>query len=415
MSRAAIPTDKQREHMVRPFAAVPTRPRAAAADRPCEPATICFPFSGGLVGGSQLSALELIRSLDRSRFEPLVVMHGREGQLGALFRQQGIQVEPAPIEAVAGSGAAALARLIAHGPDMVRSAARFLRDRRVRIVHTNEGPMHATWTLAARFAGARHIWHHRGHPRAKGLRYLAPLLAHRVISVSRFASPPPGMLSANRKNSVVFSPFDTTRAQTDRQAARAALLAAVDAPPETLILAFIGHFAERKRPLVFLDTVAALRDGDPARPVLGLVFGEEFEPGQQALIDERISRLGLRDNIRIMGFRRPIEPWLAGSDLLIVPAVDEPFGRTLIEAMLLGTPVVAAASGGNLEAIRDGETGILVRPDQPAEFAAQIAGLMHDSVRVRAIAAQAQAEAHATFGIDRHVQAVTAIYRESLA
>jgi glycosyltransferase involved in cell wall biosynthesis len=83
--------------------------------------------------------------------------------------------------------------------------------------------------------------------------------------------------------------------------------------------------------------------------------------------------------------------------------------------MLLGTPVVAAASGGNLEAIRDAETGILVPPDQPAEFARRIERLMLDTPCAQSIAARAQAEARTRFGIDRHVRAITAIYRESLA
>ena len=48
---------------------------------------------------------------------------------------------------------------------------------------------------------------------------------------------------------------------------------------------------------------------------------------------------------------------MSGTEILLVPAVREPFGRTLIEAMLLGTPVVATDSGGNREAIVDEMNG----------------------------------------------------------
>jgi len=387
----------------------------STADQVRERTVICFPFAGGIIGGSHVSAIELIRSLDRTRYEPLVLVHSDEGPLSELLRAKGINAELAPIDALSGNGLSAMAKMLRRGPRQVRNAAAFLRDRGVRIVHTNDGPMHATWTLPARFAGARHIWHHRGNPRATGLRYVAPFLAHRVICVSRFATPAPGFFSANRKSSVVFSPFDTTNDPPERQAARATVIDAIDVPAETVILTFIGHFAQRKRPLVFVDTIAALRDADPARPIVGLMFGEEFEPGQQALIEQRIGRLGLKNIVRLMGFRHPIEPWLAGSDMLVVPAVDEPFGRTLIEAMLLGTPVIAAASGGNLEAIRDFETGVLVPPDQPSEFARQVGRLMVDTALARSIAARAQTEARASFGIDRHVWAISEIYRESLA
>src|SRR3546814_18953404 len=71
-------------------------------------------------------------------------------------------------------------------PKALASLARYLQQREVRIVHTNEVPMHVTWGPAARLAGRKLIWLHSSSPRAKGLRLLAPLLAPRVASVSRF-------------------------------------------------------------------------------------------------------------------------------------------------------------------------------------------------------------------------------------
>lgn len=382
---------------------------------PDKRSVICFPFGGGLVGGSHLSALKLIETLDRTQFKPLILLHRDEGPLAELLRAEGLEAEIAPMPWFLGPGSRLSAATVWNGVRHIRRAAAFLRDRGVRIVHTNEGPMHATWSLPARLAGAKHVWHHRGNPRAAGLRYLAPLLANRVVSVSRFAAPAPGLLSARRKCSVVSSPFDTTLVTTDRAAARATVLAAIGAAPDTRILLFLGHFADRKRPLIFVDMIAALRDFRPDLPIAGLMFGEDFEPGQKALVERRISERRLAGIVRLMGFRRPIESWLAGSDLLIVPAVEEPFGRTLIEAMLLGTPVIAAASGGNIEAIRNRATGILVEPDQPVAFARQAGELLLDPARAREIAARAQTEAEAKFGIERHASAIAAIYREVLA
>src|SRR3546814_18022838 len=64
-----------------------------------------------------------------------------------------------------------------------------------------------------------------------------------------------------------------------------------------------------------------------------------------------------------MGWRTPGVRWIAACDMLMVPAIDEPFGRTLIEAMLVGTPIVATRSGGNIDALRDGDIGQLVQPE----------------------------------------------------
>ncbi|HSX56537.1 MAG TPA: glycosyltransferase family 4 protein [Sphingomonas sp.] len=376
---------------------------------------ICFPFAGGLIGGSHVSALKLVQSLDSTEFEPIVLLHSLQGPLRDFVESAGIRFELAPSVHVWRPGdRLAMGKVVRALPDVLRMRA-FLRERDIRIVHTNEGPMHATWALPTRLAGAGHIWHHRGNPRARALRVQAPLLASRVLCVSNFAAPEPGLWSARRKSSAVYSPFDTAIAQTDRDAARAALEARFHIGPETAVLAFLGQFAERKRPLVFVETIAALRRKRPDLRLIGLMFGEEFEPGIEARIRARIEELGLGDLIRMMGFVRPVEPWLAASDMLVVPAVEEPFGRTLIEAMLIGTPVVAAASGGNLEAIRNRGTGLLARVDDAADLAAHALELIDHPQLADAIAHRAQQEALAKFSVEHHVKKVTAIYREVLA
>ena len=181
--------------------------------------TVCFPFIGDLIGGSHLSALGLIRNLDRSRFTPLVVLHHPDGPVAEVFRREGVQFEAAPthIHLIRGQGrkgAPAVARTL---PALVR----YLRARNVAIVHTNDGRTHLSWGLAARLAGSKHLWHHRNHASGFGLRQVAPWLANRVVAVSKFASPRPGLFSAAGKCSVVHSPFDVDKmAGIERRAAR---------------------------------------------------------------------------------------------------------------------------------------------------------------------------------------------------
>ena len=116
-----------------------------------------------------------------------------------------------------------------------------------------------------------------------------------------------------------------------------------------------------------------------------------------------------------MGFRYPPERWLAACEVLLVPAVDEPFGRTLIEAMLLGTVVVAAASGGNLEAIRDGATGCLVPPDDATAFAQRTLDLLAAPPMAAFLADAARREALGRFGLRRHADAILRVYDTMLS
>jgi glycosyltransferase involved in cell wall biosynthesis len=64
----------------------------------------------------------------------------------------------------------------------------------------------------------------------------------------------------------------------------------------------------------------------------------------------------------------------AGARAVIVPGIEE-FGITAVEAQAAGRPVIAAAAGGALETVLDGETGLLVAPDDPDAFAAAIGAI----------------------------------------
>jgi glycosyltransferase involved in cell wall biosynthesis len=373
------------------------------------PATICFPFVGRLVGGSHISTLGLIRRLDPQRFRPLILLQDGEGAIADLFAGAGLSCEIAPATPQLEHGQpvspAMAMRLMASVPRL----ARFLRQRDVRIVHCNDGRTLATWALPAKLSGARLLWHHRGSPRAAGLRLVAPLLADRVAAVSRFASPAPGWYSAAARTQVIPSPFDTVT-RYDRDAARQAVLNLLsDAGPDTRVVAFSGALIDRKRPLLFVEAMAALRLLAPDRDVRGVMLGEALDD-----MLERVHALaaekGMTDRLHFLGFRTPGAQWLAGCDLLMVPAIDEPFGRTLIEAMLVGTPVVATASGGNVEAIRDGLTGLLVPPEDAEALGAACLALLADPVRRDAIADASRVEAGERFGEAKHADAIMAQY-----
>lgn len=367
---------------------------------------ICFPFVGDDVGGSHISVVGLLRRLDRARFDPLVLVQHPGGAVARLMRDAGIPVEAAPQTPNRPHGQ----RLrVGEMPGMARAVLPLraaLSSRGIDIVHTNDGRTHATWALPAKLAGCRLVWHHRAGPDALGLRFAAPLLADAILSVSRFACGE--RMAEHPRHRVVHSPFDTELV-ADRGANRARLLAELGCDPATAFLGYFGALIARKRALLFVETIAALRAADPARPIMGVIFGEEFDVTARDIARHARS-LGCADAIRYMGFRDRAAEWMSACDLLLVPAIDEPFGRTLIEAMLVGTPVVATRSGGNEEALRGGRLGTLVPPEDAAALAAGAAALLGNKAKWQQFADLAQHDARTRFGEDRHAAAVMATY-----
>ncbi|MDX0375954.1 glycosyltransferase [Sinorhizobium meliloti] len=375
-------------------------------------AVVCFPFIGDLVGGSHMSSLGLIQNLPKSRFVPLVVLHQTDGPVADLFRREGIDFVAAPVlnrlERAAPRNGAAVVNVMRTLPALVP----FLRANNASIVHTNDGRTHLIWGLAARVAGSKHLWHHRGDATSFGLRRVAPWLPNRLVAVSKFASPRPGLFSAAGKCSVVHSPFDVMKMDGfERVEARENVLAAIGCSPDTKLVGYVGTLVDRKRPILFVEAVAALKRLSPETKVAGLFFGNALN-GLDDAARSRAEALGIADCIHFMGFRYPGEPWIAGLDALLVTAVNEPLGRTLVEAMLLATPVIAADSGGNPEVVENGKTGMLVRADDPDEFAKACLVLFSNAALREHIVETARKEVRARFSFERHVQAITSVYEE---
>ena len=382
------------------------------SDKGNAPARVCFPYAGVELGGSHISSLGLIEQLDRSRYEPIVLLKELDGPVYDLFREHDIPVELAPETRTIGAGQRFGPKSAAKAAATFGRLTNHLKKMNVDIVHGNDGRTNAVWGVPTKLAGAKFVWHQRSAPSSRGLRFVAPIIADRVITVSKFASPRPGFISAASKNEVIYSPFDTSLSE-DRNGARAALLSELGCAPDTKFVGYFGSLIERKRPVLFVDTIASLIEQAPDVPVMGLLFGEAFD-GFDRLVTERAKQKNISDKIQMMGFRSPGSKWLAACDTLLVPAIDEPFGRTLIEAMLLETPIVATDSGGNPEAIIHKETGLLAPPEDPTALAAATARVLQDQSLATRITKNAKTDAKERFGVDKHAEAVMAIYDELL-
>jgi glycosyltransferase involved in cell wall biosynthesis len=382
------------------------------------PIVVAFPFIGDELGGSHISAINLIAAVDRSKIKPIVVLHRDGGILSKYLASRGIPYIVAPAcPILSPAHRAPRGSPIFTGIDYIvrlPSMRKFLRERNIDVVHTNDGRMHATWALPTRLAGARLLWHHRGDPKAQGANMLAPLLANQIVTVSNFAKPSWPILPIGRRVTVIHSPFDHPASVPDREESRLALVRELRLPNDVRFAGYFGSLIERKRPLLFVEIIAAYRRRHPDVPLHGLLFGVPEPDGLR--LDESVARLagelGISSHIHLMGFRSPIAPFMCGVDAMLVPAINEPFGRTLIEAMLLGTPVIATDHGGNPEAICDGENGLLVKPEDAKAFVAPLHRLLTNRGEWQRISETARARALVKYGTDAHVAGITNIYQK---
>lgn len=370
--------------------------------------TICFPLIGEILGGSHVSLKGLLDRLERDKYRILIVCDQNGSRISRFFED--FEQVPDPVAArrdfVVGKPFGW--RKIAAAMRGLTERARLLREQGVDIVHTNDGQNHAYWGLAAKLARTAHIWHHRSDPTARGIRFMAPLLADRIVAVSDF-SLPGRRWGSLRHAMVIHSPFDVS-APIDRAAARRKLVDELGCTEDAVLCGYFGLFIDRKKPLDFIAAVLELgkRTG---KPTFGLLFGEAADDVLYTRILSSSAAPAEHAKIALMGFRSPGIEWISACDALLVPAIGEPLGRTLVEAMLAGTPVIASRSGGNAEALAP-DHGVLVPPDKPAAMAVAVDALLRDPARCETMTRKARENAVIRFSAERHLSEIEQIYEQ---
>ena len=104
--------------------------------------------------------------------------------------------------------------------------------------------------------------------------------------------------------------------------------------------------------------------------------------------------------IHFLGHRNDGALWYALSDVIAIPSTRESFGRTTVEAMAAGRPLIAARVGGLAEAVIDGETGLLVPPENSEALAAALRRLLGDNDTLRRCGEAARARFETCFTIE---------------
>ena len=130
-------------------------------------------------------------------------------------------------------------------------------------------------------------------------------------------------------------------------------------------------------------------------------------------LQERLTKLGLGDRFRFLGYRSDAVRVMAAFDIFCLASHHEGLPIALMEALVLGLPVVATAVGGVAEIVTDGCEATLVPPGQPQALADALIALVGDPARRAEMSARARAKGQ-TLDVKRAVHEVEAVYRELL-
>lgn len=170
---------------------------------------------------------------------------------------------------------------------------------------------------------------------------------------------------------------------------------------ETFQVAAICRLSPRKAPDVAIDAVARLRRA--GRKVTLTVYGTTFEGYEwyEEQLRDRAAQTDLVGAVVFGGYVSPVWRALAAADAVVAPSLREPFGNAVVEAQLARRPVIASATLGHLETVRDGETGLLVPPSDAGALADALIRLIDDPELARRLADNGRASSIERFSVER--------------
>jgi glycosyltransferase involved in cell wall biosynthesis len=374
-----------------------------------EPTNICFPFIGDTIGGSHISSLLLAEALP-PEYLPVFCLH-QKGKLWEYLVERNHQPLHLPLTNYVGSSGSLQAN-ICSAVSALMPIRRFLKANKISIVHGNDTRSNQTWVLGAKSSHIPFVWHQRTPPALSRITKYLMQASNVVICISNYTLTTLPARCLHKAISID-NPFAVPDPVPDRGSEKNKVTESLGLPNDSILVGFFGNLIDRKRPLDFVDVIHWLHHHFKHRNVVGLMFGEIRE-GYDDQIRNRARKFGIEQNVKLMGFQRNISHFISGVDYSVATSIDEPFGRTLVESMFLGTPVIATNSGGHREIIEDNSNGLLVPVGDGHAFASAVHRLISDEKLEKSIVGQARLDALQRYSVSNHKTEICRIYSNLL-
>jgi len=293
---------------------------------------------------------------------------------------------------------------------------KIIRKERIGVVHANVYMSNQYGVIASRLTGVPIISHVRlilGQLAIRNsfLKYTDYLIAnsHAVAHALESAGISKDRISVvwNGVDPKVFSPNSDHGGRKLRER-----LGIAD---DAFLIGCIGRIHYTKGIHTLIRAMANLVIEDPG--VMLIIVGDTMIDQSSeylTLLKTLTQEFDLTESVHFVPFQDNIQAVYDAIDLVVLPSLAEPFGRVLIEAMAMEKPVVGTRSGGAVEIVEDGKTGLLVQPDDPYELAEAMWKLMINNHLANRMGKRGRKRAETFFSIEKNVERIQKIYMETM-
>lgn len=372
---------------------------------------VLFVDHTGQIGGAELILLDVVEG--RSRSSAFLFEDGplrtalAERKLNLVISKWGRGLSQFRRDSSWFTAIPLMARLAAIVAEIARAA------RSHDVVYANSQKAFVLASIAGLFVRRPLIWHlhdiisadHFGIVQRRTQVLLANARATKVIVPSQAAATA-FIEAGGRRDLVEVVPNGLALPPEPRTSAE--LRRSLDLPTRPLVGVF-SRLARWKGQHVLLEALASLPD-------VGCIIVGDALFGEQAYaaeLKQMVLARGLADRVHFLGHRNDVPKLMMAVDAMVHPSIDpEPFGRTLVEAMLARVPVIATNAGAAPDILEEGSAGTLVPPNDPAALARAIATVLAKPAALQSQLAYALARAQTEYSVTRMLDTIDLVIRK---
>ena len=359
---------------------------------------ICYIIGQLGKGGAERQLYELVKGIDRKKFEPIVISLSQGGYWSEKFRKLNVQM--IELERKKNREFTRLFKLI-----------KLLKSIKPDIIHTYMFTANSYGRIAAFIAGTPIIIASErssieiGKDKNRFGIYIDKLLAsftHGIICNSQKAS----------ESLVKRYSFNAKKIFTVHNGINVAgfLKKPSYNPKKKLvqkIVGAVGRLQPVKNHRLFLDMAKIVSEKSDNNSIKFAIVGEGVLRNE---LEEYSQHLRIENKIVFLGERNDIPDLLQSMDIFVMTSLYEGMSNAIMEAMAAGLPVVATEVGGNSELVIDGETGFLCPSNDAMALADRVASLINSEKESERMGENGRKRMLNEFGIEKMIKETENIY-----
>jgi len=390
--------------------------------------------------GGEIALFRFLSALDRTRYEPVVVL-GETGVFADKLREISVETVIEPLNKDVGEtrkdslGTGGLAKkMLTAAPALLSYSSKIAGHARAHgcdLIHTNSLKSDIYGAIAAKQSKLPLLWHVRDHiapeylpgMTVRAMRWMAGRVPTHVLCNSRStlfslfdgneaAATAPDMA---KRFTVVGDCVDDSFLTVPRPVERGTWRTTND--PRPLTIGIVGRLTRWKGQHIFLAAAKIVQEewqvagnNTPLRFLIagGALFGEA---DYEAQVKTQAARDFAPDVVEWRGNVSDIPALLAELDILVHASISpEPFGQVVIEGMAAGLPVIASAGGGVVDIITSGQDGLLTPMGDAATLAQTLMQLLMNPERATMLGQNGWDTVRARYLPERTARQIEAVY-----